>query len=65
MLGTQEDFLPALFDVGQVGLIPVDGTLNVFLALMNALAFVLPVFLVSDDILQILVALDVVTADNL
>lgn len=59
LLRLGENLLATLLDLLDVALILGDGLLHILLTLMDALSLVLPVSLVSHDVLQVLVALDV------
>ena len=64
LLGSLQNFLTALFNVGEVALVSLDGALHILLALMNGLALALPVALVANDVLQVFVALYVVASHD-
>ena len=64
LFGVGDDGLALVVQTLDVLLIALDGLLHLLLMLMNALAFLLPIALVADDVLQILVGVDVVLADD-
>ena len=64
LLRLGENLLATLLDLLDVALILGDGLLHILLTLMDALSLVLPVSLVSHDVLQVLVALDVLGTDD-
>ena len=60
LLGTAQDGLAFLVYLFDIALVACDGLLDVFLTLVDSLAFLLPLALVAPDVLQVFVALYVV-----
>ena len=60
LTGALKYLLTLAFNIGQLSFITRNGFLDVFLALMNVLAFVFPITLVSHNILQVFVTLNII-----
>ena len=60
LLGTLQDLLALTLNLFEVALIALDMAFERFLMLVDGLALTLPVSLVAHDVLQVLVALDIV-----
>ena len=58
-LGFLENGFSASFDIFNIAFILGDGFFHILLSLVDILAFVLPVSLVADNVLEVLVALDI------